>query len=309
MKLLKKILIGVGIFVIVLLAAAFILPVVFKDDIKKAIDEQLAKSINADVIFDVHNFSLTLFRNFPNVTVEVKELGVFNREPFAGEHLFIVDRFDVEVNLKDVIFGDQLRLKGITLVGPRIQVKVLKDGRANYDIAIPSTDTVKTAEEPAKFSFGIDHWEIVNGELVYDDAAMGFFTSVKGLNHSGSGNFNDQAFDLVTATSVDSLTLAYGGSQYITDKRAEVNATIGISEGYTKYTFKDNIAKLNDFALSAEGWVKMADKDINMDINFKSPDNSFKSLLSLVPGMSSKDFKNLETKGDLSFKGFVTGRS
>ncbi|MFN7604019.1 MAG: AsmA family protein, partial [Bacteroidota bacterium] len=307
MKLLKKILIGVGIFVIVLLAATFILPVVLKDDIKKAIDEQLAKSINADVIFDVHNFSLTLFRNFPNVTVEVKELGVFNREPFAGEHLFIVDRFDVEVNLKDVIFGDQLRLKGITLVGPRIQVKVLKDGRANYDIAIPSTDTVKTAEEPAKFSFGIDHWEIVNGELVYDDAAMGFFTSVKGLNHSGSGNFNDQAFDLVTATSVDSLTLAYGGSQYITDKRAEVNATIGISEGYTKYTFKDNIAKLNDFALSAEGWVKMADKDINMDINFKSPDNSFKSLLSLVPGMYSKEFKNLETKGDLAFNGFVKG--
>ncbi|MBS1554881.1 MAG: hypothetical protein JSU09_08135 [Bacteroidetes bacterium] len=307
MKLLKKILIGVGVFVIVLLAAAFILPVVFKDDIKKAIDEQLAKSINADVIFDVNNFSLTLFRNFPNVTVEVKELGVFNREPFAGEHLFIVDRFDVEMNLKDVIFGDQLRLKGITLVGPRIQVKVLKDGRANYDIAIPSTDTVKTAEEPAKFSFGIDHWEIVRGELIYDDAAMGFFTSVKGLNHSGSGNFNDQAFDLVTATSVDSLTLAYGGSQYITDKRAEVNATIGISEGYTKYTFKDNIAKLNDFALSAEGWVKMADKDINMDINFKSPDNSFKSLLSLVPGMYSKEFKNLETKGDLAFNGFVKG--
>ncbi len=307
MKLLKKILIGVGIFVIVLLAAAFILPVVFKDDIKKAIDEQLAKSINADVIFDVNNFSLTLFRNFPNVTVEVKELGVFNREPFAGEHLFIVDRFDVEVNLKDVIFGDQLRLKGITLVGPRIQVKVLKDGRANYDIAIPSTDTVKTAEEPAKFSFGIDHWEIVKGELIYDDAAVGFFTSVKGLNHSGSGNFNDQAFDLVTATSVDSLTLAYGGSQYITDKRAEVNATIGISEGYTKYTFKDNIAKLNDFALSAEGWVKMADQDINMDINFKSPDNSFKSLLSLVPGMYSKEFKNLETKGDLAFNGFVKG--
>jgi len=307
MKLLKKILIGVGIFVIVLLAAAFILPVVFKDDIKKAIDEQLAKSINADVIFDVNNFSLTLFRNFPNVTVEVKELGVFNREPFAGEHLFIVDRFDVEVNLKDVIFGDQLRLKGITLVGPRIQVKVLKDGRANYDIAIPSTDTVKTAEEPAKFSFGIDHWEIIKGELIYDDAAMGFFTSVKGLNHSGSGNFNDQAFDLATATSVDSLTLAYGGSQYITDKRAEVNATIGISEGYTKYTFKDNIAKLNDFALSAEGWVKMGDQDINMDINFKSPDNSFKSLLSLVPGMYSKEFKNLETKGDLAFNGFVKG--
>jgi hypothetical protein len=307
MKWLKRILIGVAIFLVVLISAAFILPVMFKDDIKKAIDEQLAKSVNADVLFDINNFSLTLFRNFPNLTVEVKELGVFNREPFAGEHLFVVDQFDVEINLADVIFGDQLRVKGIALVHPRINVKVLKDGRANYDIAIPSTDTAKAEEAPAKFSFGIDHWEIVNGELVYDDATMPFYTSLKGLNHTGSGNFNDQAFDLTTKTVVDSVTLSYGGSQYITDKRAEVNATIGISEAYTKYTFKDNIAKLNDFAMSAEGWVKMADKDINMDMNFKSPDNSFKSLLSLVPGMYSKEFKNIETKGDLAFSGFVKG--
>jgi uncharacterized protein involved in outer membrane biogenesis len=308
MKLLKKLVIGVGIFLVVLVAAAFILPVVFKDDIKKAIDEQLAKSINADVIFDVNNFSLTLFRNFPNITVEVKELGVFNHEPFAGEHLFVVDRFDVEVNLKDVIFGDQLRVKGITLVHPQINVKVLKDGRANYDIAIPSADTVKeTSSEPAKFSFGIDHWEIVNGELVYDDATMPFYTSLKGLNHSGNGNFNDQAFDLTTKTVVDSISLAYGGNAYVSDKRVEINATIGISEAYTKYTLKDNIAKINDFAMSAEGWVKMADKDINMDLNFKSPDNSFKSLLSLVPGMYSKEFSKIETKGDLAFNGFVKG--
>jgi uncharacterized protein involved in outer membrane biogenesis len=190
MKWLKRILIGVAIFLVVLISAAFILPVLFKDDIKKAIDEQLAKSVNADVLFDINNFSLTLFRNFPNLTVEVKELGVFNREPFAGEHLFVVDQFDVEINLADVIFGDQLRVKGIALVHPRINVKVLKDGRANYDIAIPSTDTVKAEEAPAKFSFGIDHWEIVNGELVYDNATMPFYTSLKGLNHTGSRFIN-----------------------------------------------------------------------------------------------------------------------
>ncbi len=308
MKMIKKISIGFGIFLLVLIAAAMILPRVFKDDIKAAIDKQLAASINADVVFDANDFSLTVFRNFPNITVEVQKLGVFNRAPFEGEHLFIVERFDVEINLGDVLFGDQLRIKGISLVRPQINVKVLKDGRANYDIAIPSADTVKeTSAEPAKFSFGIDHWEIVEGELVYDDATMPFFTSLRGLNHSGSGNFNDQAFDLTVKTVVDSVTLSYGGNQYITNKRAEVNATIGISEAYTKYALKDNLAKLNDFAMSAEGWVKMADKDINMDLSFKSPDNSFKSLLSLVPGMYSKDFNKIETKGDLAFNGFVKG--
>ncbi|MEJ0055151.1 MAG: hypothetical protein WDN75_05520 [Bacteroidota bacterium] len=43
--------------------------------------------MNADVIFDVNNFDVTIFRNFPNVTAEIKELGVFNRAPFEGEHL------------------------------------------------------------------------------------------------------------------------------------------------------------------------------------------------------------------------------
>jgi len=99
----------------------------------------------------------------------------------------------------------------------------------------------------------------------------------------------------------------YGGTEYISNKRAAIDATIGISEGYTKYEFKENSAKLNDFALGFDGWFKMNEKDFGMDINFKSPENSFKSLLSLVPGMYSKDFDKVETKGDLSFNGFVKG--
>ena len=101
-----------------ILAAAFIIPIVFKDDIKSAIDKELAKSVNADVVFDVDKFSLSLFSNFPNITAEMNDLGVINREPFAGEILFATEKFEVEVNLKNILFGDQLRLKGISLVRP-----------------------------------------------------------------------------------------------------------------------------------------------------------------------------------------------
>jgi hypothetical protein len=308
MKIAKKILIGLGAFLILLVAAAFIIPVVFKDDIKAAIDKAIAKNINADVIFEVDNFDLTLFKNFPNVTAEVKDFGVFNRAPFEGVPLFVVEELDVEINLKDLLFGDQLKIKGITLVQPQITIKVLKDGRANYDITYPSSDTVQTStEEPTSFSFGIDHWEIIDGELEYDDLTLPFFTSLKGLNHTGNGNFNEQSFDLKTRSAVDSVTVAYDGVEYLTNKRAIIDATIGISEDYTRFTFKDNITKLNDFAMSADGWFKMNENDYGMDIQFKSPENTFKSLLSLVPGIYTQDFNNIETKGDLSFTGFVKG--
>ena len=307
MKIVKKILIGIGVLVILLIAAAFIMPIVFKDDIKAAIDKEIAKNINAEVIFDTDNFDLTVFRNFPNITVEVKELGVFNRAPFEGTALFVVNEIAVEINLKDVLFGDQLRLKGVSLVQPQIEIKVLKDGRANYDITFPSDEAAPVEAEPAKFSFGIDHWEVVNGALSYDDQSLPFSMVLKGLNHSGSGNFNEVSFDLTTKSVADSLTVTYDGVEYLSNKKAVIDAIIGISEDYTMYTFKDNSAKLNDFAMSFDGWFKMNANDYGIDINFKSPENTFKSLLSLVPGMYTSDFDKIETKGDLSFAGLVKG--
>jgi hypothetical protein len=306
-KAFKWISIIIGGLVVIIIAAAFILPVVFKDDIKAAIDKEIAASVNADVIFDVDKFSLSLFRHFPNITAELNDLGVLNRAPFEGEHLFVVEKMEVEINLKDILFGDQLRLKGITLVRPDINVKVLKDGRANYDIAIPSTDTVKTTEEPSKFSFGIDRWEIIEGKVVYDDQSLPFSMELKGLNHSGSGDFTQDVFDLKTLTKADTLNVTFDGVEYLSNKRAEIDAVISISEDITKYTFKDNSAKINDFAMSFDGWFKMNPNDFGMDISFKSPDNSFKSLLSLVPGIYSASFKDIETKGDLAFNGFVKG--
>ncbi|MBX2969138.1 MAG: AsmA family protein [Cyclobacteriaceae bacterium] len=304
---LKKILIILGIVFVVLLAAAFILPVVFKDDIKAAIDKELAKSVNADVVFDADNFSLTLFRNFPNITVEMRDFGVINREPFAGEVLFATERLEVEVNLKDVLFGDQLRLKGITLVSPLINIKVLEDGRANYDIAIASEEQEETTEESGDFSFGIDHWQVIDADITYDDRSLPFLLSLKSVNHSGSGDFTQDVFDLKTTTTADTVTVKYDGVEYLTNKRAAIDAIISISEEYTKYTFKENSAKVNDFAMSFDGWFKMNENDYGMDISFNSPENTFKSLLSLVPGMYSESFTNIKTDGELQFAGFVKG--
>ncbi|HCM77013.1 MAG TPA: hypothetical protein DIS90_11565, partial [Cytophagales bacterium] len=193
MKIIKKLLIGLGVILILVLATAIIVPIVFKDDIKAAIDKEISSTINADVIFDVDHFDLTLFKNFPNATAVISELGVFNRAPFEGVPLFVVERLEVEVNLKDLLFGDELRLKGITLIRPQINIRVLADGRANWDITHPSTDTVAVEEEGSgTFSFGIDHWQIVDGDISYDDKSIPFAMSMKGLNHTGNGDFNEK---------------------------------------------------------------------------------------------------------------------
>src|SRR5688572_11027949 len=296
-----------GLFVLIL-AAAFILPIIFKDDIKAAIDKEIAKSVNADVVFDADNFSLSFFRHFPNITAQLKDLGVLNRAPFEGQILFATEEFEVEVNLKDILFGDQLRVKGISLIKPVINIKVNEDGKANYDIVIPSADSAKADEPQEDFSFGIDHWEIVDGDVSYDDRTLPYLLVIKGMNHNGSGDFSQDVFDLTTHTTADTVTTSFDGAEYLTNKRAEIDATVTISEEYSKYAFKDNAIKLNDFGMSFDGWLKMNENDFDMDLTFKSPDNSFKSLLSIIPGMYSENFRNIDTKGDLAFSGAVKGK-
>ncbi len=301
---LKWFLIIFGTSIVLFLAAAIILPAVFKDDIKAALEKEVTKSVNADVAFD--DFNISFFSNFPNITAGINNLGIMNREPFAGEMLFATEKFEVEINLADVLFGDGLQVKGISLIRPVINIQVLKDGRANYDIAIPTADTT-TTEESGDFSFGIDHWEILDGDVTYDDQSMNFILAMTGLNHSGSGDFNQDAFDLKTKTSADSLSTSFDGVEYLTDKQVEIDATLNISEDYTKYVFKDNTAKVNDFGMHFDGWLKMNEDDFGMDITFNTPDNSFKSLLSLVPGIYTKNFDDIKTEGDLSFSGFAKG--
>jgi hypothetical protein len=304
-KVIKWTLFVIGGLLLFILAAAFIVPIIFKDDIKAAIEKQIAESVNADVVFE--DLDVSLFKDFPNITAELNELGVMNRAPFEGQMLFATEKFRVDVNLKEILFGDELRVKGISLVEPVINIKVLQDGRANYDIAYPSTDTVTTAEEPGEFSFGIDHWEIVDGDVSYDDKSLPYLLTIKGLNHSGSGDFTQDVFDIRSKTTVDSVSTSFDGVEYLTDKRVEIDATVQISEEYTKYTFKENTAKVNDFTMHVDGWFKMNENDFGMDLNFSSPENSFKSLLSLVPGIYTESFKDLKTEGDLTFKGFAKG--
>lgn len=305
-KTLKWILYVIGGLFVLLIAAALIIPVFFKDDIKAAIEREIAKSVNAEVVFD--DVSLSLFSNFPNVTTGVVGLGVLNRAPFEGEVLFAARKFEVEVNLKDILFGDELRVKGISIVDPIVNIHVLKDGRANYDIAIPSEDTVTTeTEEAGEFSFGIDHWEVVNADVSYVDESLPYRLVIKGLNHSGSGDFTQDVFDLRTQTKADTVTTAFDGVEYLTNKKVDIDATITISDEFSKYTFKENRVKVNDFAMEFDGFVTMQGDDIGLDLTFKTPENSFKSLLSLVPGIYTEGFEDIKTSGDLAFNGAIKG--
>ncbi len=130
---LKKILIGLGSFIVLLLLAAFILPIVYKGKIEIMVKEEINKSLNAKV--DFASYDLTIFSSFPNLSIELNNLSVVNQSPFEGDTLAGMKQLSLTIDIMSVIGGGQIDIESILLNQPLINLLVLKDGRANWDIA------------------------------------------------------------------------------------------------------------------------------------------------------------------------------
>ncbi|MBK6266172.1 AsmA-like C-terminal region-containing protein [Marivirga sp. S37H4] len=303
----RKLLIIVGSILAFLILAIILIPILFKDRILREVQTEVNKSVNANVNFDPDDFSLSLLKDFPNLTVGLKNLSVTGKEMFEGDTLFATKDFSLEVDIVAIIKSEPLRIKGIILDQPTINILVLEDGSANYDIVVPSDETDTTTTEESDMQIGIDHWEIKNGNISYYDQSADMAMSIIGLNHTGKGDFSQTVFDMVTKTTADDFSFAYDEDVYVAHKTLEINMILGMDLDAMKFKFNETSVRMNEFKLNFDGFFAMPEEDIDMDVKFFVEDTQFKSVLSLVPGMYADGFESLETKGEFDFKGFAKG--
>lgn len=301
---LRKILLIAAGLIIILLAAILILPVVYKDKIVSMAKEEINKTINARV--DFGDFDLTLFRSFPDFSLSLNKLSITGLEPFKGDTLLGAEELMLRIDLMSVIKGGPYDILDIRLREPVINLLVLKDGRANWDIA-KADSSAATGGEPGKFKVALRNYAIENGRLKYDDASMGFQLELEGVQHEGKGDFTQDLFKFRTLTRADRTELWYGGIKYLHHIRTELKADLDMDMPNMKFTFLDNELRLNELALAFKGWLAMPGENIDMDLSFEAKQNEFRHFLSMIPGVYSEQFKDLKSSGTMGFKGFVKG--
>lgn len=302
---LKKILIGLGAFIVLLLAAGIILPIVYKGKIETMMKEEINKKLNAKV--DFTDYDLTIFSSFPNLSIELNGLSVIGKNPFEGDTLVAMKQLSLTIDIMSVIGGGQIDIKSIQLNEPNIQLLVLKDGRANWDIAKSDSSTTETSGEASKFKVALRSYSITKGNILYDDASMDFKMSMEDLNHKGKGDFTQDLFVLTTNTQIASADLWFGGVKYLHHAKTTLKVDLDMDMPNMKFTFKENELALNELVLGIDGWLAMPTNDITMDMKFDARQNNFKNFLSMVPGVYRDGFKDLKSSGTLALKAFVKG--
>lgn len=310
MKRTKKIFLIFGIVIFSFLLILIITPIIFKGKILQFAKNQANENLNAKIEFA--DFKLSMFRSFPSLNLQITELSVVGVDDFENDTLTYMKYLSADLNFISVIKGDNIKIKSIVLNQPEIMIKILKNGKANYDIAIEDstdieeeTDTI--SNETDEMLISLKKFEIIDGEFIYDDQEYKMKAILNKLNMELKGNFTEIITDIDFIIDIERFTYQEEGIALINQAHLRFDSKLNADLEKYIYTFEENLLSLNEFQLAFDGWLEMPEDDIIMDLSISSPKTEFRSLLSLVPAVYQSDFDGIETAGSLEFNGFAKG--
>lgn len=300
---LKKISIGIVLFLVLFIGALVAIPFIFKGKINTILKEEVNKKLNAKV--DYGDFSFSLLRSFPNLHFNLEDFVVVGKNEFKGDTLTHIPNLYLTVDVKSVINGGPYKFLYLKLVEPGVNAKVSYLGKANWDILRPSPKSSSAGSS----DFSLDFKKIIieKANIIYDDKQGSIYAKLDDLNFEGKGDLTRDIYDLITKTTIASTTVKSGGTTYLSKTKIDAAVDLVVDNKASKYTFKENSVKLNDLALKFDGFVKTKKDATDLDVKFAAQQTTFKSLLSLVPTIYKTDFDKLKSSGSLAFGGFVRG--
>ena len=302
----KKILKIVGIILLLLVVSAFAIPYLFEDQIKAKILKSINESVDAKVAFT--DVDLSLFKSFPNANVAMANLSIVNKAPFEGDTLVSFKELNLKMSVMELFNDDNepLNIDGITSKNGLINIIFNKDGVGNFDIALKNQDQKTDDGKSKPLALKIKEYDVENFKFKYFDESSKISMVLDSINHSGTGDFSNDVLDLDTKTTAK-VSLNIDKVNYMNNINVSLDAILGIDLKNSKYTFKENKAKINELPLEFNGFIQLVDAGQLYDLTFKTPTSSFKNFLGLIPSAYASSLDNVKTSGDFTVTGFAKG--
>lgn len=301
----KKIAIIIGITVLVLVLAAVAIPIFFKPQIKARVNTEIEKNINAKAYYG--DLDVSIFKNFPQITLSLYDFGLHGNAPFEGDTLLHSKAFHSSFDISALWTKEAFSVKSIAFDQPKLRLIVLKNGETNYDIFPENNKTTKTKSN-FDFKAKLENWEINDGTFVYDNRLDDVLVNLQGLNHNGEGKISSSEFELISDTNIEKAMVNSAGASYLNNRQISFSGPLHINVPKGSYQVSDGNLKINDLPLTVAGSIQKPDSNLILDLNFSSAEKEdFKKLISLIPAMYTNEYTKAKSDGYFNLKGSIKG--
>jgi len=292
------------IFIAGFFTLSFLLSWIYQDEIKKQLLTTANKQINATI--EIEDVSLSLITSFPQAVVQVEGLQIIGKDAFKKDTLANVESIELDISLWKYIQTGTIQINDLRIKEAKIHAIVLPNGKANWDIAKPTPPSKEMSESKA-VEMQLTQYQLKDIEIIYDDQSRKFFTHLKGVQHTGSGNFKEDIFTLNSKTEVENWNLSFLGKPILSTVKASLEAPIAMNFKKMEFTFEKNTLLLNELPIHFTYRLAIPNNSMNMDLNFATEKATVKNFLSLVPSLYSKQFDQLQAAGNASLQGKLSG--
>ena len=295
--------------VAVVLVVAIVTPLLLRGKIGDIVKREANAMLAARLDFE--KLDISLLRNFPNASLNLKGLTLVGTDRFEGDTIVAARRITVVVNLMSLVGDEGFEVRKIILASPALHAHKLADGAVNWDVMKPSEQADTTAAEesaPSSFRLSVRDFRLTDAVIRYEDDSTGMELRTAPLSLRLSGDMSAESTQLDLDLLAGGVDFTQGGVPLLHDAELALDAEIDADLAGGRFTFSRNTLRLNAIEMRLDGWVQQVGDALAMDVSAGCSEVRFKDLLSLIPAFYKHEFRSLAASGELSMELWARGQ-
>jgi AsmA protein len=293
-----------GITIACILLLLYLLPMLFPGTVSNQVKKLANKSLAGELNFT--KSKLSFFTHFPSLTVSLDELSLKGSTPYANDTLLKAEQVAFGINLKRLIFNNEVKIDELYVNNAFINVKVNDKGQANYNVYVSKKDQPKDKNDEGT-AIRLDRVQFKNCHIIYNDHSAKILVDAHGFNYLGKGDLSEDVFDLRTDARIDSVDFYYDRIPYLKSKPVRADLITRINTNALSFILQKNELRINRLPVEFTGIFTILREGYKIDINAASKNTTLEDLLSVMPPSYLSWMENAKIKGDtdllFTFKG------
>jgi hypothetical protein len=287
----RKYLLSIAIFLVLLVSSAIFIPYLFKDEIVEKIKSEINSQISAQLSFN-NDITINILKSFPDLSIALSDVAIHHSDStFSKDTLVQIKKVSTVLDLRELYQNQNIVLKAFSLDKPTIHMEYVNDSLNNWDI-FKTEDTTGSS-----ISINLNTITVTNGEFTYIDQPSKMRVGLRDINHTSTGNYKNGNLILDSESEAEEFYVQYGGVAYINQWHLTQKGLLELFIEKEEYRFVKNKLSINGLPIDLNGSIAYKKEDLLFNLEALSASSDITDFLTLIPVVYKSDFNKIVASG------------
>jgi len=303
-RIIKKILIIFSAIVVLFLALALVITIIYGDNIKQYFISKINNYLNTEV--KVGDVQFSLLSKFPDacitfndvVAMSAKGFEKTNFKNFNSDTLLVAKKVFLQFNIFD-IFSKKYNIKAIQIENGYSNILIDYKGGDNYHFwkAVESSDS-------SDFKLDLKNIQLNEFNLLFYNKSQELKFKCYTSDFNISGKFNNDKYELKTSGDIELKKFIINKVSYIKNNALSIKLKFDVDNN--NFKIKKGTISISDVVLNVTGNYNFTSSNINLKIFGNNID--IVNFISILPQDIQKKLSDFTTNGIMYFNSVVKGK-